>query len=149
VSNESQPRWDALREAVFERDDHRCRNCGREEDAGDGDLTVIHIVPERVGGKTDAQNLVTLCKSCAEFDRDRDISAMCDVGILRTDGILERSGYACQNCRDRPEIRGDSFVVVDDERLELHYVVPPERGGERQARNVAVLCRSCHQKAHA
>lgn len=48
-----------LRWQVFQRDGHRCVECGSGED-----LTVDHIVAEIRGGKTTLANLQTLCRSC-------------------------------------------------------------------------------------
>jgi hypothetical protein len=48
-----------LRSAILERDGRNCRNCGATED-----LTIDHIVPERLGGTQDPTNLQVLCRSC-------------------------------------------------------------------------------------
>lgn len=45
---------------MFERDGHRCRNCGKA-----GRLECDHIVPLAKGGAPlDPANLQTLCRSC-------------------------------------------------------------------------------------
>ena len=48
-----------IRGAVFERDNHTCKNCGSITS-----LQVDHIFPERLGGDMSMDNLQTLCKSC-------------------------------------------------------------------------------------
>ena len=48
-----------VRNAVFERDNHRCKYCGRTDD-----LEVDHIIPIAKGGKTTMDNLQTLCHDC-------------------------------------------------------------------------------------
>lgn len=48
-----------LREAVFERDGHRCLACGVADR-----LTADHVIPEVLGGLTALDNLQTLCKPC-------------------------------------------------------------------------------------
>ncbi len=48
-----------LRWAVWERDDFTCLRCHERQY-----LTVDHIIPESKGGKTELNNLQTLCKSC-------------------------------------------------------------------------------------
>jgi hypothetical protein len=48
-----------LRVAILERDGHYCRACGSTED-----LTIDHIVPERLGGTLDPANLQVLCRTC-------------------------------------------------------------------------------------
>jgi hypothetical protein len=52
--------WDEIREAVKDRDHHRCTQC----DAVDVELHVHHIVPLSRGGANDWDNLVTLCDIC-------------------------------------------------------------------------------------
>lgn len=49
-----------LRFAIYERDGHRCRKCGRRTD----DLEIDHIVPIAKGGKSTPDNLQTLCHRC-------------------------------------------------------------------------------------
>lgn len=47
------------REAVFERDGHKCVRCGSTEH-----LQVDHILPQSCGGPHIIENLRTLCRSC-------------------------------------------------------------------------------------
>ena len=49
-----QTKWD-----VWERDDYACRMCGARKF-----LSVDHIIPKRVGGSDETDNLQTLCISC-------------------------------------------------------------------------------------
>ena len=50
---------EALRNAVFDRDDHKCVTCGAEEN-----LQIDHIVALSRGGFTVESNLQTLCETC-------------------------------------------------------------------------------------
>lgn len=51
--------WQRLRLVILERDDYRCRWCGRQ--AG----TVDHVVPLAAGGgRLDPANLVAACVGC-------------------------------------------------------------------------------------
>lgn len=66
------PIWDAIsrverarvsnkmRFAVYRRDHYRCVKCGRKT----ADLEIDHIIPIAKGGKTEFNNLQTLCHSC-------------------------------------------------------------------------------------
>lgn len=54
-----QPIPQALREAVYGRDDHRCLRCGTSER-----LSLDHIVPWSRGGPDTIDNLQTLCTPC-------------------------------------------------------------------------------------
>jgi len=48
-----------LRAAILQRDGHYCRACGST-----ADLTIDHIVPEKLGGTLDPSNLQVLCRTC-------------------------------------------------------------------------------------
>jgi hypothetical protein len=56
--------WDVLRERVFERDGHACRNCGIDLDTGRSSLEAHFVVAPVHGGVVSADNLVTLCRDC-------------------------------------------------------------------------------------
>ncbi|HCF2189380.1 TPA: HNH endonuclease [Pseudomonas aeruginosa] len=59
----------ALRQAIFDRDDHECLSCGSRDK-----LSIDHIVPLAKGGDNGFDNLQTLCKSCnsAKGDSTKD-----------------------------------------------------------------------------
>ena len=60
----------SLRYAVLKRDQFRCQICGAS--AADGArLEVDHIMPISKGGKTEKDNLRTLCERCNRGKRDR------------------------------------------------------------------------------
>ena len=48
-----------MRFAIYERDGHRCRKCGKTTD-----LEIDHIYPISKGGKSNFENLQTLCHRC-------------------------------------------------------------------------------------
>jgi len=49
----------SIREAVFNRDNHLCLDCGATTD-----LTVDHKKPQIIGGEDTVENLETVCRSC-------------------------------------------------------------------------------------
>lgn len=51
-----------LRYEVLRRDNHTCRYCGRS--APEVELTIDHVIPEVLGGKTAPENLVAACRDC-------------------------------------------------------------------------------------
>ena len=55
---------DKMRFAIYSRDNNRCRKCGRL--GVFKDLEIDHIFPISKGGKSEPDNLQTLCKSCNE-----------------------------------------------------------------------------------
>ncbi len=52
--------WDAMRKAVFARDDFTCLYCG----VRGARLECDHVVPVAAGGPTEISNLVTSCRPC-------------------------------------------------------------------------------------
>jgi len=50
------------RDAIFQRDGHRCVYCGLQFDASE--LTLDHVEPRMRGGDQSGGNLVTCCESC-------------------------------------------------------------------------------------
>jgi hypothetical protein len=45
---------------VFKRDGRMCQICGTDE----GEMHIDHVIPRKVGGTHDLDNLRVLCKSC-------------------------------------------------------------------------------------
>lgn len=66
---------DSLRWKVMERDEFMCQICGRSRMKGDDiKLHVDHKMPIAKGGKTELDNLWTLCASCNLGKRDRVVT---------------------------------------------------------------------------
>jgi 5-methylcytosine-specific restriction endonuclease McrA len=49
---------------VFQRDDHRCRGCGRDMNWGYEWMDVHHVIRRGQGGSDDLDNLILLCRDC-------------------------------------------------------------------------------------
>jgi hypothetical protein len=49
----------SLRRAVLERDGHQCVRCGST-----ADLSIDHVYPQSLGGRSIPENLRTLCRPC-------------------------------------------------------------------------------------
>lgn len=58
--------WLSLRRQVFDRDGHSCVKCG-----GRDDLQCDHIIPSSKGGRTELDNLQTLCRPCNSGKKDK------------------------------------------------------------------------------
>lgn len=52
------PKWEALRQAVLERDAYTCLYCGGIA------TTVDHVVPKAMGGEDREDNCVASCSPC-------------------------------------------------------------------------------------
>jgi 5-methylcytosine-specific restriction endonuclease McrA len=57
------------RKGIFLRDNYTCQYCGKKG----GELTIDHVVPKRLGGKSVWENLVTACKECNHKKGDRTL----------------------------------------------------------------------------
>lgn len=54
--------WLKIREEVLERDRYECQHCGAKEPVAT--VEVHHIMPVRLNGSDELDNLVTLCQRC-------------------------------------------------------------------------------------
>mgnify|MGYP002760721558 FL=1 len=54
--------WAQIRKKALERDEYECQYCGVEEPVAM--LEVHHIIPVRLDGGDELENLVTLCQRC-------------------------------------------------------------------------------------
>ena len=59
------------RRAIYKRDDLQCVYCGNGPE--DSILTLDHLVPQELGGTSQASNLVTCCKSCNSMKGSKTI----------------------------------------------------------------------------
>jgi 5-methylcytosine-specific restriction endonuclease McrA len=57
------PISEKIRYQVLERDGHRCKSCGRSPE-DNVKLQIDHVIPVDWGGKTEIDNLETLCEEC-------------------------------------------------------------------------------------
>lgn len=55
------------RRSVFARDSFTCQYCGKQ----DRELTVDHVIPKRLGGKSTWENLVCCCRKCNSKKGDK------------------------------------------------------------------------------
>ncbi|MHA1671649.1 MAG: HNH endonuclease [Promethearchaeota archaeon] len=59
-----------LRAEILRRDGYRCVHCGRNPEEDNIKLEVDHIIPVEWGGKTEPENLQTLCRECNQGKKD-------------------------------------------------------------------------------
>jgi len=57
------------RRGIFLRDNYTCQYCGKR----DGEMTIDHVVPRRLGGKSVWENLVCACKECNKKKGDKTL----------------------------------------------------------------------------
>lgn len=57
------------RKGIFLRDNYTCQYCGKKG----GELTIDHVIPKRLGGKSVWENLVTACKDCNHKKGDKTL----------------------------------------------------------------------------
>lgn len=66
----------ALRFSILQRDNFACRSCGRNAHEDGVKLHVDHIVAIKNGGKTEPDNLHTLCQDCNLGKSDKRVEQM-------------------------------------------------------------------------
>jgi 5-methylcytosine-specific restriction endonuclease McrA len=54
--------WVNIREAVLQRDNYKCLECGTPCRSAEAD--VHHLLPRSAGGTDEPSNLITLCDGC-------------------------------------------------------------------------------------
>lgn len=59
--------WNKIRQAIFNRDGHKCVYCGNESEQ----LHCDHVLPLSKGGDNSDKNLATACKSCNLSKNDK------------------------------------------------------------------------------
>ncbi len=63
------PRLRLSRRSIFARDGYTCQYCGHTGK----DLTIDHVIPRRLGGRTDWENLVCCCRKCNTKKGDKSL----------------------------------------------------------------------------
>ncbi|MBC7328719.1 HNH endonuclease [bacterium] len=61
------PELKLTRKNILARDNYTCQYCGQKG----GELTIDHVIPKKLGGKTDWDNLVCCCKRCNAKKKDK------------------------------------------------------------------------------
>lgn len=64
------PKLRLSRRSIFARDGYKCQYCGHTA----RELTVDHVIPRRLGGKADWENLVCCCRRCNSKKGDKTLS---------------------------------------------------------------------------
>lgn len=57
------------RRSILARDNYTCQYCGHQSK----DLTIDHVIPKRMGGKSTWENLVCCCKKCNSKKGDKTL----------------------------------------------------------------------------
>lgn len=95
MSTYEQAEWETIRDNVIARDKYKCQRCGKRYKTIRG-LSVHHIIPRRIGGGNDDDNLITLCLKCHDWVEARDFRTAQDI----------RDSYD----GDRPKDKEEKFV---------------------------------------
>lgn len=106
-----------LRFEVLRRDNHTCRYCGRS--APEVKLQVDHVVPETLGGRNEASNLVTACEECnsgkTSIAPDSPVVEDVKQDALRWSRALAEAARIRRSERDRLRHIGDQFKEMWDD----------------------------------
>lgn len=103
-----------LRFEILRRDNYMCRYCGGT--APDVKLTVDHVVPVALGGKTEPENLVTACADCnagkASTKPDEQIVADVSADALRWAEAMHQAANQAVAATDAKDKRGQEFHTL-------------------------------------
>ena len=89
-----------MRFSIYERDHYRCRKCGRRSD----DLEIDHIFPISKGGKSNYENLQTLCHSCNALK-----SNTIEAGAVDPRAYKKNANVICKKCGAPMKLRKGSY----------------------------------------
>lgn len=131
----------------FERDDHKCRNCGLPGgNYNDVKLNAFYIVDPRQGGNISLGNIIALCDDCFNLAVTERPSNRTNEEYPPNWDKLRRQAYQnddyrCRNCR----VGGGKHGEIE---LHAHHIVPRSKRGNDTIDNLATLCSSCHNLVH-
>ena len=94
-----------LRFAVYARDNNRCVKCGRD----DVDLEVDHIFPIAKGGKSNFDNLQTLCHRCNALKSDTIEPGVIDPRTAKKKNTAVEKLPICPDCNVPMVLRKGSY----------------------------------------
>ena len=83
--------------AVFERDDFRCRYCGRR-----GPLTVDHVITWEDGGPSTTENLISSCRKCNRVRSNTPYD----------EWILRHKYYKQMSRELEPDVREENIRII-------------------------------------
>ena len=111
----------SVRYDVLARSRGVCAACGSKPPGG---LHVDHIMPRSLGGKTELDNLQTLCYRCNQGKRNRD-----DTDFMREWKRLQYRKKGCSMCAPKGAIMCNNLAhaVYADSDIKLHSLIRPNR----------------------
>ena len=114
----------SLRFQILRRDDYRCHYCGATPEAAA--LRVDHVIPEALGGPTEAGNLVTACHDCnagkAATPPDAAIVAEVDQRKVAFAEAMEQAARELRDDQEKQRAIIREFMSLWDEYLEVDYL---------------------------
>lgn len=78
------------RQAVLQKTNRRCAYCGIELDSNR--FQVDHVVPLRLGGKDEMENMLPACRSCNHYKRGNSLEGWRRM-LEQTPEVLRRDSY--------------------------------------------------------
>ncbi len=123
-------------EKIFEKADHECQACGKDEENDTSALGAYHIVPLRKGGKNEIDNAVVLCRDCHQSVEElkRNPPQKKERLAKSTKKKLWKvKGRCCQSC--------GLETVTGGVNIAIHPFRPAGWSGE--VGDLKVLCPSC------
>ena len=85
-----------IRQAVYNKYGGRCAYCGNEIDIKD--MQVDHVIPKRIGGTDDINNLNPACRRCNHYKRASSIERFRTLLLTLHERI--KGNYICKVAED-------------------------------------------------
>ena len=88
-----------------------CQYCGEELSMNDTyNVTIDHVTPQHLGGKSDYNNLRICCKKCNSQKRHRDIETFRRIKISKINNIPSFSKEQKEYLKDNCNLNIDNYI---------------------------------------
>lgn len=116
------------RQAVLQKTNGHCAYCGIE--LGSTEFQVDHVVPLRLGGKDEMENMLPICRSCNHYKRGNSLEGWRRM-LEQTPEVLRRDNYTY-----RQAVKF-GLVTPTPKSVKFYFEQWAEQIGGRNATNIS------------